>query len=89
MKPGAILINTARGPVVDTDELVAALVEGRIAGTGLDMLDDEPPFDPELPTLHAPNTVIAPHIGFATEEALDVRARMAIAHVREFLGGRP
>lgn len=86
MKPSAILINTARGPVVDNDALAAALVEGRIAGAGLDVLDAEPPFDPKLPILCAPNTVIAPHIGFATQEALDARARMAIDHVREFFG---
>ena len=85
MKPTAILVNTARGPIVDTDALVAALEEGRIAGVGLDVLDAEPPFDPDLPILHAPNTVIAPHIGFATQEALDARAHMAIDHVREFL----
>lgn len=85
MKPTAILVNTARGPIVDTDALVAALEEGRIAGVGLDVLDAEPPFDPDLAILHAPNTVIAPHIGFATQEALDARAHMAIDHVREFL----
>ena len=85
MKPSAILINTARGPVVDTDALVAALEEGRLAGAGLDVLDTEPPFDPDLPILHAPHTVIAPHIGFATQEALDARARLAIDHVWEFL----
>ena len=86
MKPTAILINTARGPIVDTEALVEALETGRIAGAGLDVLDTEPPFDPALPILHAPHTVLAPHIGFATQEALDDRARMAIDHVREYLG---
>jgi D-3-phosphoglycerate dehydrogenase len=85
MKPTAILINTARGPIVDTDALAAALEGGRIAGAGLDVLDTEPPFDPSLPILHAPNTIIAPHIGFATREAIEDRAHMAIEHVREFL----
>jgi D-3-phosphoglycerate dehydrogenase len=87
MKPSAILINTARGSVVDADALAAALEGGRIAGAGLDVLDAEPPFDPSLPILHAPNTVIAPHIGFATREAIDDRARMVVDHVREFLRG--
>lgn len=87
MKPSAILINTARGPIVDTDALVEALEEGCIAGAGLDVLDTEPPFDPNLPILHAPNTIVAPHIGFATQEAIDDRAHMAIGHVREFLVG--
>lgn len=86
MKPTAILINTGRGPIVDTEALVAALEEGRIAGAGLDVLDSEPPFDRDLPILHAPNTIIAPHIGFATQEAIDDRAHLAIDHVREFLG---
>ena len=84
MKPSAILINTARGPIVDNEALAAALEEGRVAGAGLDVLDAEPPFDQGLPILRAPNTVIAPHIGFATQEALDARAHMAIDHVREF-----
>lgn len=85
MKPTAVLINTARGPIVDTDALVTALEQGTIAGAGLDVFDAEPPLDPSLPILHAPHTVLAPHIGFATEEALDARARMAIDHVRTFL----
>lgn len=85
MKPTTILINTARGPVVDTDALVEALEKGQIAGAGLDVFDTEPPLDPALPILHAPRTVLAPHIGFATQEALDARARMVIDHVREFL----
>ena len=70
---------------MDTDALAAALNERRIAGAGLDVFDTEPPLDPELPILHAPNTVLAPHIGFATQEALDARARMAIEHVRAFV----
>ena len=84
MKPTALLINTARGAVVCTEALVEALEAGRIAGAGLDVLETEPPFDEDLPILHAPNTVIAPHIGFATQEALDARARLAIHHMEEF-----
>lgn len=85
MKPDAVLINTARGPVVDTDALVKALEQGIIAGAGLDVFDTEPPLDPDLPILHAPHTALAPHIGFATQEALDERARLAIDHVATFL----
>lgn len=85
MKPTAILINTARGPIVDNDALALALAHGIIAGAGLDVFDTEPPLDPEMPILHAPNTVLAPHIGFATQEALNERAYMAIYHVRDFL----
>lgn len=85
MKRDAILINTARGPVVDTDALVEALEGGAIAGAGLDVFDSEPPLDPSLPILQAPHTVLEPHIGFATQEALDARARLAIQHVQEFV----
>jgi len=85
MKPTSVLINAARGPVVDTDALVSALESGALAGAGLDVFDAEPPLDPALPILSAPHTMLAPHIGFATQEALDDRARLAIAHVGEFL----
>ena len=85
MKPTAILINTARGPVVDNNALAEALENGTISGAGLAVFDAEPPLDPGLRILHAPHTVLAPHIGFATQEALDARAHLAIEHVREFL----
>jgi glyoxylate reductase len=67
MKPTAILINTARGGVVDQAALTQALVDGRIAGAGLDVLETEPP-DPNDPILRLPNVVILPHIGSATVE---------------------
>jgi len=68
MKSTAIIINTARGPVVDNQALVAALRDGQIAGAGLDVFEQEPPQDPEL--LKLDNLVMCPHIGAATEEAL-------------------
>ena len=85
MKPTAILINTARGTVVDNEALAVALERRTIAGAGLDVFDDQPPLARDLPILLAPHTVLAPHIGFATQEALDTRARMAIANVNDFL----
>lgn len=85
MKPDAILINCARGAVVDTDALVAALEARTIAGVGLDVFDTEPPLDPSLPIISAPHTQLAPHIGFATEEALSERARLAIDHVGAYV----
>jgi glyoxylate reductase len=72
MKPGSILINTARGPVVDEQALVRALQHGDIAGAGLDVYEDEPRLAAGLSEL--PNTVLLPHVGSAT---LPVRAEMA------------
>ncbi|WFA08632.1 NAD(P)-dependent oxidoreductase [Tissierella sp. Yu-01] len=70
MKPSSILINTARGPVVDTAAITNALKEGRISGACLDVFDMEPPLSSGYQILTAPNTVLTPHIGFATEEAM-------------------
>lgn len=68
MKSTAIIVNTARGPVVDNKALVTALREGQIAGAGLDVFETEPPEDPQL--LELANLVMCPHIGAATHEAL-------------------
>ena len=72
MKPTAILVNTARGPIVDENALVYALRDGRLAGAGLDVYEHEPNLTPGLADL--PNVVLLPHVGSATTQ---VRARMA------------
>lgn len=87
MKPTALLINTARGPVVDSAALARALRQGVIAGAGVDVFETEPPLPPEHPLLSAPNLIAAPHVGFATEEALEKRAAIAFENIRCWLAG--
>jgi phosphoglycerate dehydrogenase-like enzyme len=87
MKPSAILINTARGPVVDQAALVEALDQKRLAGAGFDVFDIEPPLPPDHPILKAPNTVLLPHIGFETAEAMSAKADIALHHLEDFLRG--
>ena len=89
MRPSALLINTARGPVVDTAALTEALNKGTIAGAGLDVFDSEPPLDPALPLLSCPNLVLSPHTGYFTEEAMEQRARIAFDNVIAWLEGKP
>lgn len=85
MKPSAILINTARGGVVDSEALAEALRERRIAGAGIDVYEQEPPLPAEHPLLGAPNCVCAPHVGYATREAFDIRADIVFDHVRQYI----
>jgi phosphoglycerate dehydrogenase-like enzyme len=88
MKPSAILINTARGPVVDQSALIEALDQNRLAGAGLDVFDVEPPLPAKHPILTAPKTVLLPHVGFETVEAMSAKADIALHHLEDFLNGR-
>ena len=85
MKPSAILVNAARGPVVNTADLAEALKKGVIAGAALDVYDGEPPLNPENPLLTAPNTMLLPHIGFATKEAFLLRLGIVVKNVENFI----
>lgn len=88
MKPTAILINTARGPIVDQAALTAALNEGQIAAAGLDVTDPEPlPLDDAL--LRAPNVIVLPHIGSATRTARARMADLAVDNLLAALAGEP
>ena len=88
MKPSAVLINAARGPVVVEKDLAQALREGRIAAAASDVFDQEPPLPAGSPLLDAPNTLLTPHIGFATEEAMRLRAGIVFDNLRAWLEGR-
>ncbi|MGH3314419.1 MAG: D-2-hydroxyacid dehydrogenase family protein [Streptomyces sp.] len=88
MKPTAYLVNTSRGPLVDTAALIDALVEGRLAGAGLDVFDQEPlPADDPLRT--APRTVLTPHLGYVTEETYRVFYGQAVEDIAAYLAGTP
>ena len=89
MKPGALLINTARGPVVDSAALADALKAGRIAGAGIDVFETEPPIPEDHPLCSAPNTLLTPHVAFATEESMVLRANMVFENVQLYLNGTP
>jgi phosphoglycerate dehydrogenase-like enzyme len=88
MKPSAYLINTSRGPLVDTDALLAALEAGTIAGAGIDVYDTEPlPVDHAL--RRAPRTLLTPHLGYVTEDTYDTFFCDAVEDVLAYLDGAP
>lgn len=85
MKPGACLINTARGDLVDQEALIAALSGGRLGGAGLDVYPEEPHVDPRLIAL--PNVMTLPHIGSATREGRGESGHRVIANIRVWADG--
>ena len=88
MKKEAILINTARGPVVDSKALADALTEGKIAGAACDVFETEPPLDTDHPLLHTPNTIVTPHIAFASKESMEQRAEIVFDNLYSWMEGK-
>ena len=89
MRDGAVLVNCARGAIVDNDALAAALNAGKLAGAGIDVFDMEPPLPEGYALAHAKNCVLTPHVAFLTEEAMERRAVIEFANVRAWLEGPP
>ncbi len=89
MKETAILINCARGPIVNSRDLARALGEGKIAGAGVDVFDREPPLDESEPLLTAPHVLLTPHVAYFTQEAMAKRADIVLKNAQDFLEGRP
>ena len=89
MKKNAILINTARGPVVDSQALAEALNEERIAGACIDVFETEPPVKKEHPLLNAKHVIATPHVAFATKEALVKRAVIVFDNITAWLNNAP
>ncbi len=89
MKKTVVLLNTARGPVVDSAALAEALNADRLAGAGIDVFENEPPIAEEHPLCHAKNTVLTPHVAFASKEALEARADIVFANLWKYFAGEP
>ena len=85
MKPTALLVNTARGPVCDIAAVAEALNEGRIAGAAFDVFEQEPPLPLNHTLLTANHTLLTPHIAFATEESFAARTDIVFGHVDDYL----
>lgn len=90
MKDGAVLVNTSRGPVVDTLALADALEKGKLWGAGIDVFEEEQPFDFGHPIMKAPNTVFTPHASYCSTESIqELRTRTMQAAIDVVQGRRP
>ena len=89
MKPTALFVNCARGPVVDSAALADALNSGRIAGAAVDVVEKEPPIDPDHVLLKARNLIATPHVAFASAQAFEKRAVIVCENLKGWLEGAP
>jgi len=87
MKKGAYLINAARGPVVDSAALAGALNNGYLSGAGIDVFETEPPLDLDHPLLKSKNTIVTPHMAFASVQSMDARAKIVFDNIKNWLEG--
>lgn len=88
LKKSALLINTARGGVLDAVTLAEALENGSIAGAACDVFETEPPLTADHPLLHCPNTIVTPHIAFASVESMEQRADIVFNNLYAWLDGK-
>jgi len=84
-KPNAVVINTARGNVIDMNALANGLKTGALAGAAIDVFEKEPPIPLDHPLFQAPNCIVVPHIAYATEEAFEDRIKIVIQNINLFL----
>lgn len=89
MKSSAILINTARGPIVDSKAFCNALENSEIAGAALDVYEKEPPLEKDHILFSAPNLVLLPHIAYATNESFEKRVDIVMENIKLWLKGKP
>ncbi|ETI90394.1 glycerate dehydrogenase [Clostridium butyricum] len=87
MKKNAVLINTARGPVVDSKALSDALKNNIIAGAGIDVFEIEPPIPVDHVLFDAPNLIVTPHVAFATKESMVKRAEIVFDNIDKYING--
>lgn len=87
MKKSALLINAARGPIVDSKALADALNQGEIAGAAVDVFETEPPLATDHVLLHSKNTIVTPHIAFASKESMELRAKIVFDSLFSWMDG--
>lgn len=87
MKKGAYIINEARGPVVDSEALAEALNSGYLAGAGIDVFEAEPPLATDHPLLNSKNTIVTPHVAFASAESMEARAHIVFDNIAKWMEG--